>query len=326
MRCYIQTYLYPGKGSVAMPIQICTIGGYDDVGRNATAVNVDGEVVIFDMGLHLEQYIKLTEDEDVINVSNTQLMRSGAVPNISFIKNWDKNVKAIIPTHAHLDHIGAIPFLAGNYPVPIICTPFTAAVIQSIVKDEKIDFRNKINPMPAGSKMQITKNLTLEFVNVTHSTPQTVIAALHTPYGIVMYANDFKFDSSPTLGKKPDYDKLKQLGQKGVICLIVESTYAQEAIRMPSESIAQDMLRDVLLNVDSKGKAVIVTTFSSHIARLKSIIDCGKKMKRKVVFLGYFFQFPIKISLAADFMANGGPGSDGALGNSQILVGNDQLR
>ncbi|MBA3063830.1 ribonuclease J, partial [Candidatus Woesearchaeota archaeon] len=123
-------------------------------------------------------------------------------------------------------------------------------------------------------------------INITHSTPQTVMVALHTKYGIILYANDFKFDRFPTLGEKPNYKRLKELGKKGVLCIIVDSTYSQSCKKTPSESVAKEMLRDVLLGTGNRGKAVFVTTFSSHIARLRSIVECGKKMNRKIVFLG----------------------------------------
>jgi len=267
-------------------IEICTVGGYNEVGKNMTAVNVDGEVVIFDMGIHLESYIKYTEDEDIINVDPSELIKVGAVPDITKIEKWKGKVKAIIPTHAHLDHIGAVPYLSSNYDAPILGTPFTIAVLKTILKDEGITIQNKIRKLAQNSIFQLSKNLKVEFINITHSTPQTVMVALHTKYGIILYANDFKFDRFPTLGEKPNYKRLKELGKKGVLCLIVDSTYSQSCKKTPSESVAKEMLRDVLLGTGNKGKAVFVTTFSSHIARLRSIVECGKKMNRKIVFLG----------------------------------------
>ena len=267
-------------------IEICTVGGYNEVGKNMTAVNVDGEVVIFDMGIHLESYIKYTEDEDIINVDPSELIKVGAVPDITKIEKWKNNVKAIIPTHAHLDHIGAVPYLSNNYDAPILGTPFTIAVLKTILKDEGILIKNKIMKLAQNSVFQLSKNLNVEFINITHSTPQTVMVALHTKYGIILYANDFKFDRFPTLGEKPNYKRLKELGKKGVLCLIVDSTYSQSCKKTPSESVAKEMLRDVLLGTGNRGKAVFVTTFSSHIARLRSIVECGKKMNRKIVFLG----------------------------------------
>jgi ribonuclease J len=110
--------------------------------------------------------------------------------------------------------------------------------------------------------------------------------ALHTKEGIILYANDFKFDLFPTLGKKPNFKRLEELGKQKVLALICDSTYAADARKMPSESIAKEMLREVMLGISSKNKHVVVTTFSSHIARLNSIVEFGQKMGRKIVFMG----------------------------------------
>ena len=267
-------------------MKIYAIGGYNEVGKNMTAVEVDNEVVIIDMGIHLESYIKHTEDEDITNISTEELRRVGAIPDDSVIEGIRDKVKAIIPTHAHLDHVGAIMYLSNKYKAPILCTPFTAEVIKAIARDEKISLRNNIIVLNKKSKYKLSNNITIEFINMTHSTPQVVMVALHTKDGTLVYANDFKFDNNPIIGKKPDYDKLRKLGKEGVKCLIVDSTRANQPVKTPSEAVAREMLRDVLLGVDSKGKAVVVTTFSSHLARLKSIVEFGKKMKRKIVFLG----------------------------------------
>ncbi|MCK5282319.1 MAG: RNase J family beta-CASP ribonuclease [Nanoarchaeota archaeon] len=267
-------------------MRIHTIGGYNEVGKNMTAVEIDNEAVILDMGIHLESYIRYTEDEDIENLSAEELMKVGAIPDDSVIESIRNKVKAIIPTHAHLDHVGAIIYLSNKYSAPIFCTPFTAEVINAIIKDEKIRLKNPIKILNINSKYVLSKDITIEFVNMTHSTPQVVMVALHTKDGTLVYANDFKFDNNPIIGKKPDYDRIRELGRKGVKCLIVDSTRADQPVKTPSEKVAREMLRDVLLGVDSKGKAVIVTTFSSHLARLKSIIEFGQKMNRKVVLLG----------------------------------------
>jgi len=269
-------------------IEICAVGGYNEVGKNMTAIKVGEEVVIIDMGLHLESYIKYTDKEDgeIMGVSAHALSKVGAIPNDSVIKDWKSKVKAIIPTHAHLDHVGALVFLANKYSAPILCTPFTGEVIKAISRDEKIKLKNEIKTLNVNSIYWISDKLKIEFINMTHSTPQTVMVAVHTPEGIVLYANDFKFDNHPTLGKKPNYAALERLGKGGVKVLVCDCTRARQPIKTPSELVAKEMLRDVMLGVDSKNKAVIVTTFASHLARLKSIIEFGKKMNRKIVFLG----------------------------------------
>jgi ribonuclease J len=269
-----------------MPVEICTIGGYNEVGKNCTAIRIDDDVIIIDMGLHLEKYIKYTEDEDIININANDLIKVGAVPDISIIQQWKDKVRALIPAHAHLDHIGAIPYLANKFNAPIICTPFTASVIKAILKDEDIQVRNEIKVLNANSKLKINKKVIIEFIGITHSTPQTVMVAIHTKYGIILYANDFKFDRFPTLGKKPNFERLHELGEDGILALIVDSTYAGDAKKMPSESVAKQMLKDVLLGTNSKENLVVITTFSSHLARLKSIIEFGKRLNRRIVFLG----------------------------------------
>ncbi len=270
-----------------MTIEICTVGGYNEVGKNCTAIKINNEIIILDLGLHLENYIKYTEEEreELRFISGSRLIEVGAAPDVSVIKELKGDVKAIITTHAHLDHIGAIPFLAHRFKkAEILCTPYTGAVLRSILKDEKINLRNKIKILNTNSIYRISDNIKIEFINITHSTPQTVMIAVHTKEGIILYANDFKFDNNPTLGKKPNFERLKEL--KNVKVLISDSIYSKDAMKTPSELVAKDMLRDVLLGTETKGKLIIVTTFSSHLARLRSIVKCGKQLKRKIVFLG----------------------------------------
>jgi ribonuclease J len=271
-----------------MAIEVCTIGGFSEVGKNSTAIKIDDEVIVLDMGLQMDNYIRYTEDrEDMSSKTYPQLLKVGAVPDYKHIKKWRSLVKVIVPSHAHLDHIGAIPFAAPIFPdAPILCTPYTAAVLNSILRDDKINVPNPIIQMNLNSTHKVSDKISIEFVNATHSIPQAVMIVIHTPYGRIVYANDYKFDRQPTLGKKSDIERLRQIGEEGVSLLIAESLYASEHMKMPSESVAKQMLKDVMLGINTESKAMIVTTFSSHIARLKSIIELGKKLNRKIVFLG----------------------------------------
>ena len=268
-------------------IEVCAVGGYEHVGGNMTAIRIDDKVIICDMGINLEPYTQFNELEDVTKVKVSELIKIKAVPDPSVIDDWKKKVVAIVTTHAHLDHMGAIPFLSNEYRAPIICTPYTKEVISAIIKDENIRLKNRLVALNPNSKMALGSDLTIEFIHMTHSVPQTVMIAFHTKYGIIVYANDFKFDRTPVLGKEANLDRLRELGQTGnVLLLICESTYAALAAKTPSEAVAKEMLKDVMLTMDSSGKAVVVSTFSSHIARLKSIVELGGQMKRKIVFLG----------------------------------------
>ncbi len=269
-----------------MTVEIMAIGGYDEVGKNMTAIRIDNEVYICDMGIHLESYIKHTEDEDIQKFTTPELIHAGAIPDDRAMQDWQERVKLIIPTHAHLDHIGAVPFLAPRYKAPILATPFTLAVLRRIVQDGKMSLRNPLKTLNVNGSIKASDTIKIQFVNMTHSTPQTCMVAFHTKYGIILYANDFKFDNYPTLGQKPNYKKLEELGNEGVLALIVDSTYSRDRQKMPSESVAKQMLRDVLLGAENKQNLVVITTFSSHIARIQSIIEMGQLLGRSMIFLG----------------------------------------
>ena len=269
-----------------MTVEIIPVGGFDECGRNCVAVKVGDEVILLDLGLNLEPYINYTNDEDIRDVDPEELMAVNAVPDISKIEDLRSKVKAIVAGHAHLDHIGAIPYLGERFKAPVICTAFTAEVLKSMFKDEKIEMHNKIKVLNANSSMKISDKISIEFINVTHSIPQTVIIVIHTPDGAVVYTNDFKFDLNPIIGRKPNFKRLKEIGGEGVLALFADSTRSSLDKKTPSESVAKELLKDVLLGTSSEGKTVIVTTFASHLARLKSIIFFGKKLNRKILFLG----------------------------------------
>ncbi|MBN1503158.1 RNase J family beta-CASP ribonuclease [Candidatus Woesearchaeota archaeon] len=268
-------------------IEICTVGGFNEVGKNMTAIKYKEDVVLLDMGLEVEKYISAQDEDENGLIDVKELLNQGAIPDESFIKDWKKQIVAIIPTHAHLDHVGAIPYMAHKYDCPIIGTPYTIEVLKAIIKDREVKLRNRLITLGNNEHHKLTSNIKIEFINTTHSTPDTVMVAVHTPEGVVIYANDFKFDNFPVLGEKPNYQRLQELGRTNKVrLLILDSLYSGFERKTPSESIAKEMLRDVMLGIPNKDKAVILTTFSSHIARLKSIAEFGQKMNRKIVFLG----------------------------------------
>lgn len=271
-----------------MSIKFRAVGGFGEVGRNMCAVNIKNNVFIFDIGLHLPNYITITEQESehFVVLSEAKLKKGEAIPQDDRISDWREDVKAIILTHAHLDHMGAVPWLAHRYDAPVICTPFTAHILRSIIRDEGIDFENKILELKPGKKIKLSQEFTVEFVNTTHSTPQTVIVALHTPEGIVLYGNDYRLDHSPTLGKAPDFERLKELSKKGVSLMIQDCLYSCREGHTGTEEDVKEELKKILLDEQNQDKGIIVTTFASHIERLKNIVECGKLMKRKIFFLG----------------------------------------
>jgi len=269
-----------------MDVEIIAVGGYGEVGRNMTAVRCGKEIVIFDMGLRLDQ-IMIHEDAEVENMHSLDLIAMKAIPDDTMMNSVEGSVKAIVCTHGHLDHIGAVPKLAHRYNAPVIGTPYTAELIkQQIAGEQKFGVKNKIFSLRAGQKYEISPQLTLEFVNVQHSIIDAVMAVLHTPRGAIVYANDFKLDRTPVIGEPPDFDRLRSLGKEGVLALIIESTNIKLPGRTPSESIARSLVRDVMSSYEDDKNAMMVSTFSSHIARVKTIAECAYEIGRTPVLLG----------------------------------------
>lgn len=267
-------------------IGIIAVGGYNEMGRNMTGIRVDGDIIVMDMGLQLDR-VQIHEDAEIDKMHSTELINIGAIPDDRVLNDVAGNVKAIVCTHGHLDHIGAISKLAHRYKAPIIATPYTAELIKHEISDEK-KFRvsNQVIPLRLGGTYNLTPDIQIEFIRIQHSIVDSAFAAIHTPEGVVLYASDFKLDRTPTIGEPPDFHRLKKLGKEGVKAMITESTNAGLSGKTPSEQIAKDLVRDVLLGTEETESGVLITTFSSHIARINAIIEAAEEMNRIPVLLG----------------------------------------
>ncbi|MDP1729466.1 MAG: MBL fold metallo-hydrolase RNA specificity domain-containing protein [archaeon] len=270
-------------------MEIYTIGGFNEVGKNMTVVDLGEDAFIFDCGLYLPPIVELEEKEKGYN--EKMLRTIGALPNDLILDNHNiiNKVRAIICSHAHLDHIGAIPYMAQRYKAPVLGTPFTIEVLKRLYEDAKIPARNELITVHPNSSYTLqgkNKKYKVDFVNITHSTIQTSMLALHTDEGVVMYCNDFKFDNNPILGKEPNYELLREIAKEGVKVMIVDSLYSGDERKTASEKVARALLEDTMLTTHNEKSAVVVTTFSSHIARLKSIVDFSKRLGRIPVFVG----------------------------------------
>lgn len=270
-------------------MKIHTIGGYDEVGKNMTALEVGEDVILFDAGLFLPAIVAVEEREKI--PTEKGMRNLGALPDDTYLDKLGlhKNVRAILVSHAHLDHVGAIPYVAERYDAKVLGTPFTMEVLKILMKDNNQNIKNKIISVNPDSSYTIkgkSGNYKIEFVNMTHSTIQSAAIAVHTPEGVVIYANDYKLDNSPTFGDRPNYKKLKELSRKGVKALIVDCLYAPDDRKTPSEKIARGLLEDVLFSTENRNSGIVITTFSSHIARLKTITEFGQRLGREVIFLG----------------------------------------
>ncbi len=262
-------------------MKIHTLGGYEEVGKNMTAVEVDGDVVIFDMGFNMEEVI--SSEKQIDELTTNQTLETGAIPEDEQL--LEKNVVAIIIGHGHLDHVGAIPKLAGAYDAPIICTPYTKKIIERALNNDRKNINNKLVEVKKGVEHVINKDFKLEFLHVNHSIPDTTLSYLKTPHGNVVYGNDMKIDRSPVIGKQADLERIEKVGEEGVDVLIPGTTKVDDPGRVRSEKSVKVELKDVMESCYEAGGAVVVTTFSSQISRLNSILDINNN-RRKVAFIG----------------------------------------
>lgn len=269
-------------------LTIHAIGGYNEVGKNMTALECDGDVILFDAGLYLPAIVGVEEREKIPTDAGMRAL--GALPNDLYLdgKGLKEKVRAILISHAHLDHVGAVQYVANRYRADVVGTPFTIEVLKTLLSESAQKVKNRLVSVKPDQTYVVRgkRDYKVEFLNMTHSTIQSSMIAVHTPYGVVIYGNDYKFDNTPVMGEKPNYRRLKELSKIGIKALVVDCLYAADERKTPSEKIARGLLEDVLFTTDNYKSGIVITTFSSHIARLKSIVEFGKRLNRDIIFVG----------------------------------------
>jgi ribonuclease J len=283
-----------------MDITVHALGGYEEVGRNMTCLEIGDEAVILDMGIYLDRYIPL--QDDINQLSMQKLVREDAIPDPHPIGKLRKKVKAIVLSHAHLDHIGAVRWLSSFYNCPILTTPYTSEILKKTGPAEGFELENQLISISPNSSYQISDTISIEFILATHSIIQASMVNVSVPQGNILYSLDYKFDNQPIIGQTTNKRRLRQLGKENTLALIVDSTNAEQETKTYSESVAREMLRDVLLGMETKDHGIICTTFASHIARQKSIFDVAKELGREVLFIGRSLHNYITAAEKLDFV------------------------
>ena len=271
-----------------MEIEIATVGGYEEVGRQMTAVRMDDEIVVFDMGLNLSQVL-IHDNVQTETMHSLDLIDMGAIPDDRIMSELDGEVTAIVPTHGHLDHIGAIPKLAHRYDAPVVATPFTIELVRDQIADEdKFDVDIDLQVMNDGETMPISDRVEMEFVNVTHSTVDAINPVLHTPEGAIVYGLDKRMDHEPVIGDPIDMERFREIGREGdgVLCYIEDCTNANRKGRTPSESVARKELHDTMMSLEDYDGGIVATTFASHVARVSSLLEFAEEIGREPILLG----------------------------------------
>ena len=265
--------------------KIFALGGLGEVGKNIYCFMTGNEIIITDVGItfpggefHGVDYI---------------------IPDFSFLKANESKIKAVFITHGHEDHIGAIPFLLQTVNIPAIYCPNQAAgLIRKKLEDRNIDYKN-IYVYNENTKVKF-KNMSVEFIQTTHSIPDSHSIVIHTPNGTIVTTGDFKFDLTP-IGPMANLHKMAKIGSDGVSLLLSDSTNALNEGISVSESKVDAALSHIFAGTTSR---IIIATFASNIYRLKHIVDTCKRNNRKIAIFGRSMENNIEISLNSGYIKN----------------------
>ena len=250
------------------PLKVIPLGGLLEIGKNITVFEYEDEIIIVDCGLAFPT-------EDMLGVDLV-------VADISYLEKNKEKIKGLFITHGHEDHIGGIPYLLRQINVPIYATRFTVGLIKNKLEEHNLLRSTKIYEVEQGTTIDAGK-MKVEFIRTSHSIPDAVGFAIYTPVGIVMHTGDFKIDYTPIDGQKIDFGRLAEIGKKGVVLLMSDSTNAERKGFTKSESSIGEVFDELFLHCR---KRIVVATFASNVHRVQQIIDASVENNRKVAICG----------------------------------------
>ncbi|MBL6621523.1 MAG: ribonuclease J [Rickettsiales bacterium] len=259
------------------------LGGAEEIGLNFNLYQYDGKWIIFDLG------IGFCNEVPGIDVM---------VPDISFLSEIKKDILALIVTHAHEDHLGAIQYLWENIQVPIYTSKFTGTFLREKLKEYKLD---KTVPIHVKEQKKPFKlgSFTIEFFEISHSVPEMNAAIISTKIGNIVHTGDWKFDNNPVIGKPDDYNFLEQVGKRKILALVGDSTNVFSEGHSGSEG---DLQKNLIKLVKEQNNLIVIATFASNLARVLSIIEAAKQTKRKIVVCGRALERIIRIGVELGYI------------------------
>ena len=265
-------------------LKIIPLGGLGEIGKNMTAYEFGGDIIVVDCGMGFP-------DEDMYGVDIV-------LPDTTYLKANAEKIRGLILTHGHEDHIGAVPYVLRELDVPIYTTPLTAAMVELKLEEHDLLYNTQIFTKKTGSCFRLGA-FTVEFIHVNHSIPDAVALAITTPLGTVVHTGDFKIDLTPISGGMIDLTRLGQLGNEGVLALLSDSTNVETSGHSASERKVGESFDKLFMGCD---KRIIITTFASNVHRLQQIINVAAKYKRKVAITGRSMENVLRVSSVLGYM------------------------
>ena len=250
-------------------IRIIPLGGLQEIGKNLTVIEYENDMIVVDCGLAFPE-------EDMLGVDLV-------IPDITYLEQNRDRIRGIFLTHGHEDHIGALPYVLRSIQPPIYGTKLTLGIIKNKLQEHTLPFAADLRTVSAGDTVRAGA-LNVEFIRVNHSIADACCLAIHTPLGTVLHTGDFKLDITPIEGEMMDLRRLGELGHKGVLLLMSESTNAERPGFTPSEKKVGQSLEYIFTS--NPKKRIVIATFSSNVHRVQQIIDVSARHGRKVAVTG----------------------------------------
>ncbi len=250
-------------------LKIIPLGGLEQIGMNITAFEYEDSIVVVDCGLSFPE-------DDMLGIDLV-------IPDVTYLKNNIEKVKGFVITHGHEDHIGALPYVLRQINVPLYATKLTMGIIENKLKEHNLTENTKRKVVKFGQSINLGQ-FRIEFIKTNHSIVDAAALAIYSPAGVVVHTGDFKVDYTPVFGDAIDLQRFAELGKKGVLALMCDSTNAERAGFTPSERTVGKTF-DILFE-EHKNTRIIIATFASNVDRVQQIINSAEKSGRKVVVEG----------------------------------------
>ncbi len=265
-------------------LQLIPLGGVGEIGKNMFVLRYGRECIIMDAGLKFP-------DEAMLGVDIV-------IPDISYLIDQDLEILGIILSHGHEDHIGALPYIIEEINTPVYGSRLTLGIVEAKFREhpEKNIELKEIYP---DQKLKLSENFSLEFFRTNHSIPDSVGIAVETPSGVIVYTSDFKFDQTPVDERITDYHKLAELGHKGVIAALIDSTNANRPGYTLSEKEVGENINEIFRLSRSR---IILATFASNIHRIQQVVDAASRYDRKVAIAGRSILNTVDISTQLGYL------------------------
>ncbi len=265
-------------------LQLISLGGVGEIGKNMFVLKYGRECIIMDAGLKFP-------DEAMLGVDIV-------IPDISYLLDQDIKILGIILTHGHEDHIGALPYIIDELKAPIYGTRLTLGLLEAKFMEHPVN-NIKLNVINPDHRLFLSDNFKLDFFRTNHSIPDSVGVAVETPVGTIVYTSDFKFDQTPVDGKITEYYKLAELGKNGVIAAIIDSTNADRPGYTLSEKEVGESINEIFRFSRSR---IILATFASNIHRIQQVVDAAVRYDRKVCVVGRSLVNSVDISTELKYL------------------------